>query len=119
MKCFTTNNLFFAFFSFHPAHQTNKNRHEADMKVSRVSKSHLMHCAPSWMAPELLAAREISAKADVYSFGILLWEMFTREIPYTGRTVFQVKYDTYSIFHYFFPEIPFIFKVIHYIILSR
>ncbi|GFR97664.1 protein kinase [Elysia marginata] len=69
----------------------SKLKHEADMKVSRVSKSQMIHSAPLWMAPELLAAREVTAKADVYSFGILLWEMFTREAPYAGCTVFEVK----------------------------
>ncbi|RUS77283.1 hypothetical protein EGW08_014947 [Elysia chlorotica] len=68
----------------------SKLKYEADMKVSRVSKSQLIHSAPSWMAPELLAAKEVTAKADVYSFGILLWEMFTREIPYADCTVFQI-----------------------------
>ncbi|XP_033105975.1 uncharacterized protein LOC117108132 [Anneissia japonica] len=47
---------------------------------------------PAWMAPELLdpAFGELSIKADVYSFGVILWEMLTRETPYKGVGVFQI-----------------------------
>jgi len=39
-----------------------------------------------WMAPELLSGKKISEKVDVYSFGIVLWEMVTREAPYRLHT---------------------------------
>ncbi|XP_037135187.1 proto-oncogene serine/threonine-protein kinase mos [Syngnathus acus] len=35
-------------------------------------------------APELLKGEGISAKSDIFSFGITMWQLMTREQPYTG-----------------------------------
>ena len=37
---------------------------------------------PFWMAPELLKGGLMSQESDVYAFGITLWEVMTRKIPY-------------------------------------
>ncbi|PWA57552.1 hypothetical protein CTI12_AA410620 [Artemisia annua] len=39
-----------------------------------------------WMAPELLngGSNKVSEKVDVFSFGIVLWEILTREEPYAN-----------------------------------
>eukprot|EP00871_Galdieria_phlegrea_P005258 jgi/Galph1/5733/GphlegSOOS_G4318.1 len=43
-----------------------------------------------YMAPEVLANQPYSEKADVYSFGIILWEMTTKQLPYYGIQPMQV-----------------------------
>jgi len=43
-----------------------------------------------YMAPEVLANQPYSEKADVYSFGIILWEMVTKQLPYYGIQPMQV-----------------------------
>eukprot|EP00727_Mastigamoeba_balamuthi_P002775 m51a1_g12495 putative serine threonine-protein kinase ctr1-like (410) ;mRNA; r:72-1747 len=35
-----------------------------------------------WSAPEIINHGVFSTKSDVYAFGIMLWEMVTRELPY-------------------------------------
>ncbi|ELR16527.1 protein kinase domain containing protein [Acanthamoeba castellanii str. Neff] len=38
---------------------------------------------PIYMAPEILEHKPYSAKIDVYSFGVMLWVLYTRREPYT------------------------------------
>lgn len=42
-----------------------------------------------WMAPEILASQKYAEPADVYSYGIILWELLTRECPYEGMNSIQ------------------------------
>ena len=37
-----------------------------------------------WMAPEVILKENYTEKADVYSFGIILSELWSREPPYKG-----------------------------------
>eukprot|EP00163_Fabomonas_tropica_P028049 TRINITY_DN560_c0_g1_i1.p1 TRINITY_DN560_c0_g1~~TRINITY_DN560_c0_g1_i1.p1 ORF type:complete len:468 (+),score=123.97 TRINITY_DN560_c0_g1_i1:258-1661(+) len=39
---------------------------------------------PHWVAPEILRSGKYSEKVDVYSYGVLLWELYTCKIPYEG-----------------------------------
>ena len=49
------------------------------------------HCAPKWTAPEGYNFSQFSIKSDVWSFGILLWELVTKgREPYPGMTNEQV-----------------------------
>ena len=46
-----------------------------------------------WMAPETLQSNtldNLSEKVDVYSFGIIIWEMYARTQPYKNMTISQV-----------------------------
>uniref|UniRef100_A0A8C5BWN5 Mitogen-activated protein kinase kinase kinase 12 n=1 Tax=Gadus morhua TaxID=8049 RepID=A0A8C5BWN5_GADMO len=36
----------------------------------------------AWMAPEVIRNEPVSEKVDIWSFGVVLWEMLTGEIPY-------------------------------------
>jgi predicted Ser/Thr protein kinase len=45
---------------------------------------------PYYMAPEQVTGRDVSYLADVYAFGILLYELLTQAKPITGDTVEQL-----------------------------
>ncbi|XP_056326772.1 mitogen-activated protein kinase kinase kinase 21 isoform X2 [Danio aesculapii] len=46
----------------------------------------------SWMAPEVIKSSLFSKGSDVWSYGVLLWELLTGEIPYRGIDGLAVAY---------------------------
>lgn len=48
---------------------------------------------PCWTAPEILRNQRYTERADVYSFGIVLYECASREDPYAGLPPFQVIFS--------------------------
>jgi serine/threonine protein kinase len=42
-----------------------------------------------FISPEVLANKKYSEKADVYSFGIVLWEIYSGQVPYEGMQQIQ------------------------------
>ncbi|CAF1128000.1 unnamed protein product [Adineta steineri] len=46
----------------------------------------------AWMSPECIRNSEYSTKSDVWSFGVLLWECLTGELPYKGFDQMQVAF---------------------------
>jgi sterile alpha motif and leucine zipper-containing kinase AZK len=39
-----------------------------------------------WMAPEIMRGEKYNVKCDIYSFGVLLWEMLTCQVPFQNKT---------------------------------
>jgi serine/threonine protein kinase len=41
---------------------------------------------PVWLAPEIMQRKDYNEKIDIYSFGVILWEMLTRQ-DYFGEVL--------------------------------
>jgi len=45
---------------------------------------------PAYMAPEQLAGREVTVKSDIYSLGLVLYELFTGRRAFDGKTLEEI-----------------------------
>ncbi|KAG6591461.1 Serine/threonine-protein kinase EDR1, partial [Cucurbita argyrosperma subsp. sororia] len=66
-----------------------------DFGLSRVKQNTFLSSkstagTPEWMAPEVLRNEPANEKCDVYSFGVILWELTTCCIPWKGLNPMQV-----------------------------
>ena len=57
---------------------------------SCILSGHLGTC--SWMAPEIIVNKRYSTKVDVYSYGIIIWEVCTRKIPYSSMSQQHIQF---------------------------
>lgn len=47
---------------------------------------------PSYMAPEQIDGGELDGRGDIYSLGLVAWEMFTGHRPWEGESLYAVLY---------------------------
>ncbi|KAK8472266.1 hypothetical protein PHAVU_002G154800 [Phaseolus vulgaris] len=66
-----------------------------DFGLSRLKDATLLNTksgrgTPQWMAPEVLRNEPSNEKSDVFSFGVILWELMTHSIPWKNLNSLQV-----------------------------
>jgi serine/threonine protein kinase len=68
----------------------------ADFGLARLLSTstlafHTGHGTPPYAPPEQIRSQEITSKSDIFSFGILLFEMFTGQLPWNGKRQLGVE----------------------------
>jgi len=53
---------------------------------SGITATAQMIGTPEYMSPEQVRSEKLDARSDIYSFGILIFELFTGELPFRGDT---------------------------------
>lgn len=60
---------------------------------SRLTKSGILVGTPEYIAPEQITSGESDARADLYSFGVVMYEMLSGRQPFTGGNAVNVLFQ--------------------------
>jgi hypothetical protein len=59
-------------------------------KQRRLTRTGMIFGTPEYMSPEQAGGKHADQRADIYAVGIILYEMFTGAVPFTGETFLGV-----------------------------
>ena len=60
------------------------------LKVKGITGAGVMIGTPEYMSPEQVEGKEADKRSDIYSLGIILYEMLTGRVPFEGDTPFTI-----------------------------
>ena len=60
------------------------------LKTKRITGAGVMIGTPEYMSPEQVEAKEVDQRSDIYSLGVILYEMVTGRIPFQGETSLSI-----------------------------
>ncbi len=62
------------------------------LKAKGITDPGVMIGSPEYMSPEQVEGKEVDQRSDIYSLGIILYEMITGRVPFAGDTAISIVY---------------------------
>jgi serine/threonine-protein kinase len=68
-----------------------------DFGIARITdssktKTGMVLGTPSYMSPEQLAGKKIDGRSDLFSFGVMFYQMVTGQLPFQGESMAQLMF---------------------------
>jgi len=63
---------------------------EKDADLSSISETGIVVGTPAYMAPEQVEGKPLTAAADLYAFGVVLFEVVTGQLPFSGGSAMSL-----------------------------
>jgi serine/threonine-protein kinase len=88
----------------------------ADFGIARVMSSStrtqtgVIFGTPNYMSPEQVAGKKVDGRSDLFSLGVVLYEMFSAEKPFKGENInallYAITHNTYKPLSEVAPQTP-------------
>jgi tetratricopeptide (TPR) repeat protein/TolB-like protein len=67
-----------------------------EAEISMGTRTGQILGTPRYMSPEQVEAKDVDHRSDLYSAGLILYEMVTGELPFRGESAMQLMYQRVS-----------------------